>query len=107
MNRLKERQESPDEEESQDGDFWVVYGDTGIFYVSPETASRVGRTLERWLIPRWVTFVDITGARVRIRGREVRSIYESTELQRTRDRSFHRARRLEEKADRRPWEEED
>jgi hypothetical protein len=106
MNRLKELREEPEEERGQ-GDFWVVYGEAGMFYVSAETAREVARRLERWWVPRWVTFVDIAGSRVRIRGRDVQAVYESTELQRTRERSFHRARRLEEKADHRPWEDDD
>lgn len=106
MNRLKEYLEEP-EEERLFGDFWVVYGESGMFYVSAETAWEVARRLERWWPPRWITFVDLAGSRVRLRDRDVQAIYESTELHRTRERSFHRARRLEEKADRRPWEEDD
>lgn len=106
MNRLKEYLEEP-EEERIFGDFWVVYGDSGLFYVSAETAGKLGGRLDGWWTPRWITFVDISGSRVRLRARDVHGIYESTELQRTRDRSFHRARRQEEKADRRPWEDDD
>jgi hypothetical protein len=105
-NRIKEYIEEPEEERGQ-GDFWVVYGPAGLFYVSAETAGTVARRLQRWWVPRWVTFVDLAGARVRLRSCDVRAVYESTELQRTRERSFFRAREQEEKADRRPWEEDE
>lgn len=106
MNRLKEYLEEP-EESVPYGDFWVIYGEAGIFYVTAQVAGEVARRLERWWTPRWITFVDVAGAPVRLRGREIQAIYESTQLQRSRERSFHRARRLEEKADRRPWEDDD
>jgi hypothetical protein len=106
MNRVTEFLEEPEAELPQ-GDYWVIYGDAGMFYVSPETACRVAARLDGWWAPRWVTFADVAGSRVRLRCSDVVAIYESTELQRTRERAFHRARRLEEKSDRRPWEDED
>jgi hypothetical protein len=107
MNRIKEVFEPPGEEprgEGRCGDYWVVCAEVGVFIVAPDTAQRIARELERWLTPRWVTFVDLSGSRVRIRGRDVRSSCASTGLQRERDRAFQRARMLEDEADAPPWE---
>jgi hypothetical protein len=88
------------------GDFYVVVSQYSTFYVSPETAARIGRVLDRrWLAPRWVKFTDLSGARIWLLRRNVEAVYESTETQRSTDRQFHRARRLEERADR-TWDEE-
>jgi hypothetical protein len=98
--------ESP-EEGGPSGDFWIVDSYSGTFYVSGEVAREVACRLDGMWVPRWLTFVDLAGSRVRLRGGDVRLICESTELQRTRERSFHRARREEENADRSPWEDEE
>jgi hypothetical protein len=106
MNRLEQLFEEP-AGESPGGDYFVVSGEFGFFFVDAGTAARVERELDRRKRPRWLVVTDLTGSRVRVRTRDVRSVCESTAAQRARDRALHRARRLEEKADRRPWEEED
>lgn len=106
MNRVREYLEEEPDEEHASGDYWVIYGEAGMFYVGAETAAEVARRLARWWSARWITFVDISGSRVRLRGREVQAVYESTQLQRTRDRAFHRARQLEDASDRRPWDDD-
>jgi hypothetical protein len=104
MNRVLEYAEEP-EEQVRCGDYWVIYTRSFAVYVTAETAAEVARRTEGWWTPRWVTFLDIVGARVRVRGRDVDAICESTELQRERDRSFQRARHREDEAGRRSWEE--
>jgi hypothetical protein len=105
MNRLKDYFKEPDPQ-SPESDFYIVSGDCGYFYVSRETAARVERCLDRVWVPRWVTFRDLSGSRVRVFARHINRIVESTAAQRARDREFERARKLEEKADRRPWEDD-
>lgn len=106
INRIKAYIEEPEKKEPQ-GDFWVIYGTCGMFYVSEEVAREVEQKLDRrWWAPRWVRFTDLAGSRVRVLAREIQSVYESTAEQRTTERAFHRARREEDKADRLPWEDD-
>ena len=105
MNRLKDYFQEAEPEPPADN-FYVIAGDCGYFYVSPETAARLERCLDRVWLPRWVTFTDLSGSRVRVIARHIHRIFESTVAQRAYEREFDRARKLEEKADRRPWEED-
>ena len=105
MNRLKEYFQDP-EPESPEGDFWVVESRWDTFHVSRETVQAVERALDRFWRPRWVVFTDLFGARRRVLTRTIDRVSECTSAQRTAIREFERARRLEEKADRRPWEED-
>lgn len=107
MNRIKELLEEPGERPLPAGDYWIVYGDGIYVYVTAETAVRVARSLERWWTPRWITFVDLTGSRIRVRTSTLQGVLECTALQRAATREFERAQRLEQKADRRPWEDDD
>lgn len=88
------------------GDYYVVNSRYDTYYVSSETARRVGACLERAWRPRWVKFVDLNGGRVWLRTASIESISESTEDARSRDREFQYARRQEEKADRR-WDDDE
>ncbi|HUQ80647.1 MAG TPA: hypothetical protein VM076_05910, partial [Gemmatimonadaceae bacterium] len=90
-----------------EGDYWVVETRTAYWIVSADTACAVQRVVRRLWRPRWLVFRDLTGGRRCIRTNVVECIYESTARQRAYRRAFDRDRQLEEKADRRPWEEED
>jgi CTP:molybdopterin cytidylyltransferase MocA len=79
--------------------FVVVAGDCAWF-VSTEMARFIEACLEAEAAPRWVTFVDLTGARVRLRARLIDAIHQSTADQRAARRAFHRALERERKADR-------
>jgi hypothetical protein len=105
MNQIKEKQEGP-EEELPAGDYFVVATEFDSYYVTPETARRLGRALDRFWRPRWLKFVDRHGARAWVLARSVDAIRESTELQRAGDRTFNRALRREQKADRR-WDDDE
>lgn len=73
------------------GDFYIVVSQTGTWYVSPETAARVGAQLDRRFRPRWIKFVDVYGSRVWQRTANVEAVFESTERIRARSREFHLA----------------
>ena len=103
--KLKEGQEVP-MEGPRFGDYFVVVSEWGTWYVSPDTAARIGRQIERRFRPRFLKFVDVSGSRVWVRTESVDSVYESTEAQRSRDREFHYLRRKEEKVDRR-WDDDE
>lgn len=106
MNRLKDFFDNPQEPESH-GDFYEVDCHYDSFAVSRETAIEIERHLDHLPPPRWIVFHDLTGARLRVLAAQINRIAESTVAQRAASREFQRARRLEDKKDRRPWEDDD
>jgi hypothetical protein len=103
MNRLE--QYLDDEEPLMpEGDYWIVETETSFLIVSADTATVIERSLTRFWRPRWLVFNDLNGARRRLRTKSIESMYECTAKQRAYRRAFERDRRLEDKADRRPWE---
>jgi len=106
MNRLKNFFGDPHRPESQD-DFYEIERRFRDFAVSRETAMEVERKLDQLPPPRWIVFRDLNGSRHRILADQISRISESTAAQRAADRAFDRARRLEERQDRRPWEDDD
>ena len=106
MNRLKQFLSNDEEPQMPEGDYWVIETRTEYWIVSADTARAVERTLARLWRPRWLVFTDHTGGRRRLRTGVVECVFESTAKQRAVRRAFDRERRLEEKADRRPWEED-
>ena len=103
MNRLTVYLEDPADDVPY-GDFYVISGEFGSTCVTQETARYVERCLDECPMPAWIAFRDRAGSRIRVQSRLIRCIAESTAEQRAADRRLDRARRLEEKADRRPWE---
>jgi hypothetical protein len=105
MNRLKDQfEESQDGEQA--GDFWEIETRDNYFVISRDVARAVERTLCRMPFPRWVVFRVLSGSRHRVRAHSIDRISESTAVQRAASRAFFRARRLEDKADKRPWEDD-
>lgn len=107
INRLQDYFGEEPEERPPDEEFYIVGGEAGYFYVSRETAERIARALERRRPPRWIVFQDLSGSEVRVRPGKLDAVYESTAEQRARERAFNRARKLEEKRDRRLWEDDE
>ena len=106
VNRLKEYLEEP-EEDLPEQDYWVVASQYDDFYVTRAVAENIMRELERPLLRRWLRFTDVNGSAVRVLAKQIDQVREWTKDQRAADREFRRARRLEDKADRRPWEDDD
>jgi hypothetical protein len=106
MNRLRDQFEEPPED-TPDGDYFVLYGEFGRFIVPRDTGIALLTCLDERPAPTWLAFTDLFGSYVRVRTRHVHALFECTGGQRAAERSFDRARRLEEKADRRPWEDDD
>jgi hypothetical protein len=104
MDVLMQERDEP-QEAAGAGEFYFVAATTGTWYVSAETASRIGSQLDRRLRPRWIKFVDRYGARVWLRAETVEAVYESTERIRATSREFHYHWRKEEQTDRR-WDDE-
>jgi hypothetical protein len=96
---LDERAESP-----PTGDYFVIVGEFGQVFVAPDTARRLRILINRLIVPKWLEFRTIYGARTAVRSRHVNMIVESTAEQRAAARRFWRDREEEENADRRPWD---
>ena len=105
MNRLKNREE-PSAETPGVGDYFVLDAYGSCWYLSTAMARAVDAELAATPAPEWVTFVDLIGARVRIRAARIESLYQCTAEQRSSQRAFHRRLDLERKAER-TWDEDD
>jgi hypothetical protein len=106
MNRLKQPHEGSPSGEPV-GDYWEIETRDNYFVISREVARAVERALSRPLVPQWIVFRVLSGSRHRVRARSIHRVSESTAAQRAAAREFFRARRLEVKADKRPWEDDD
>jgi hypothetical protein len=106
INRLKDRFDHSDDRPPKKDYFVVVY-DCAFFYVAREVAERILQELQADVPPRWLRFIDINGSSVCVRTRLIEYVQEYTQAQRAAQREFRRARRQEDKADRRPWEDDD
>lgn len=87
-------------------DYFVVVAQYGVWHVSREMAQAIEATLNEAPAPGWVMFVDLTGARVRVRARLIEYVYQCTAEQRALARAFHRARQAERKAEP-DWDEDE
>jgi hypothetical protein len=88
------------------GDYFIVCGESFTWYVSTTMAKAIEARLDARRRPRWVTFVDLTGSRVRLRARRIEYVCQCTAEQRTAERAFFRSLKRERKADP-SWEDED
>lgn len=73
------------------GDHFVVSARMATFVVSTVMARAIEATLNQWPRRTWVTFVDLSGSRVRLRAQEIDFIVQSTAEQRALDRQFRQA----------------
>jgi hypothetical protein len=92
MNRLKDTPE-PAEVPSGPGDYFVVETKDGWWYISTEMARFIDGELAATPIPEWVTFVDLSGSRIRLRTGRIDSLSQSTAEQRSANRAFQRSLR--------------
>ena len=58
--------------------YHVVVTQQGNYIVSTVMAHHIEQQLDRWPRPRWITFVDVAGARVRIRSRLIEGLEQSS-----------------------------
>lgn len=106
INRLKPWFEEP-EERPPASEYFRIESEARDYYVRSDEARRVAQLLERRWPPRWIRITDIFGAEVRLPARSITAICESTEAVRRHEREFRRARRTEDREDRRPWEDDE
>lgn len=86
-------------------DYFLVSAHYEEWYVSREMAQAIETSLAEVSTPQWVMFVDVKGARVRVRTRLIEYIYQCTAEQRELARAFHRARKAEREAET-DWDED-
>ena len=86
--------------EFQLGDFFVVSTEWDNWCVSTEMARHIDATLDADPLPRWITFVDLTGARVRVRAESIESLTQRSAQQRALTRLYERLAKDERLADR-------
>src|SRR5688572_4007420 len=67
-------------------EYWLVRGRWGYAYVSREVAQNLMSQLRRWLRPRWVCVIDLSGSVIWSRSCDIDMIAESTPEQRASDR---------------------
>lgn len=105
MNRLREGTE-PDEIKPDAGDYFIVNAQCDNWYVSTEMAGFIESMLDREVRPLWLSFVDLWGARIRVRTALISAVCQRTAEQRASERGFDRALNRERKADR-DWSEDE
>ena len=106
MNRLTHyftEAPTPDWQE----DYFQIETHYDSFVVSQATALQVERWLDALPSPVWLVFHDLAGGRHRVLAAHVYRISENRAEQRAYRRAFHRGLRQEEKADRRPEDDDD
>jgi hypothetical protein len=81
------------------GDFFVVSTEWDTWCVSTEMARHLDACLDADPLPHWITFVDVTGARVRLRADSVASLTQRSVEQRALGRRFERLAREERRMD--------
>src|SRR5260370_8830567 len=97
MKNTKERLERPGQPEPP-VDYFLVVAHFEEWYVSREMAQAIEASLNQTPAPQWVMFVDLTGARVRVRTRLIEYVYQCTAEQRALPRPFHPAPKADRRA---------
>jgi hypothetical protein len=103
MDKLKEKS-GEGSGRSGVGDYFVVVSAQSSWMVSTAMARAIDATLHAWPEARWVTFVDLTGSRVRLRARQIEYLAQCTVEQRSAERSLHQGLKREYRSDR-SWDE--
>ncbi len=80
-------------------DFFVVSTEGDTWCVSTEMARHIDACLDADPTPPWIIFVDVTGARVRVRSERIESLTQRSVEQRAISRSFERMAQEERRAD--------
>ncbi len=77
----------------------------GCWMISREMAAFIERELDRWPRRRWIKFVDVAGARVRLRAELIRSLRQSSADIRGEYRRFYNERDEESEREK-DWDED-
>ncbi|MGH7461533.1 MAG: hypothetical protein ACREMA_10965 [Longimicrobiales bacterium] len=71
-------------------EFYIVRSSGWTLLVSRETARAVLKQLNRWLVPRWIRVVDVSGSEIWLPSQSIEVLVESTPEQRAQDRTLRR-----------------
>jgi hypothetical protein len=85
-------------------DYCVLKSALGDWMISRRMAEFVETELDRWPRRRWISFVDVTGARVRMRAELIRGLRQSSMEIRSEWRRFKFERRQEAPDEPSDWE---
>lgn len=88
MNRLLGR--LAPEEPPEGPEYYTVRGSFGFILVSRAAACALVKQLRRWIRPRWIHVVDLSGAEIWLPSEAIRLVAESTAAQREFDRKLTR-----------------
>jgi hypothetical protein len=88
MNRLLGR--LGPEEPPEGPEYYTVRGGFGCILVPRAAALALMRQLRRWIHPRWVRVIDMSGAEIWLPSNTIRLVAESTAAQREYDRKLTR-----------------
>jgi hypothetical protein len=103
MTSVRQRDEPAPE--PKPGDYFVLSTREANWYLSPAMAQVVERELVRAGPDEWVTFVDLTGARIRVRAGLVQYLAQCYTENRAEERRFWRNHKRETRAER-DWDDE-
>jgi hypothetical protein len=106
MTVVQKESQEPAGEPSGAGDYFVLETPFSCWYLSGEMARAVDRDLTATPLPEWTVFVDLAGARVRLRTCRIESLVQCTADQRASNREFNRRLKREHDASR-GWDEDD
>ena len=100
MHDTTRRSEEPERIPPTAGDYFIIQNREQWFYVSTVMAAAIETRLARRFPPKWISFVDLTGARVSLRRDQIVGVIQSTAAQRAEGRTFEANRHQEDRADR-------
>jgi hypothetical protein len=106
MAVLNQEAQHPAGEPPGAGDYFVLETPFSSWYLSVDMARAVDRDLTATPLPEWTVFVDLAGARVRLRTSRIESLVQCTADQRAACREFNRRLKQEHEANR-GWDEDD
>lgn len=104
---MPEKQEvSRDDRERQPlhENWHTVFTPAAHYAVSGVMARHVEREMARWPRPRWIVFVDLGGARIKVRSRLIESVEQTTAESRSLWRTIRGEWERENGAPRNEWE---
>ena len=98
---MEEQRETP-----RYAEYFVLDTADGCWMISRQMAVFIEHELDRWPRPRWIRFVDVVGARVRLRTELIRSLGQSSAEIRSEWRRFYKEREQESKTEK-DWDEDE
>ena len=96
MVSIEPRDQAGTPQQAISTDYFAVGGERGVWYVSTEMARFIESCLDARKPRAWVKFVDLSGARVRLRSGQIQYLAQCTAEQRAFKRRMYKAMEEEE-----------